>query len=79
MASVSQFQKLVSRNQDIAKLVEKGYAITFDSGWMILRDIPHLDQQGVLHWGLSVRDVLHVPRNPPRPQYTKLRSFRRRR
>jgi hypothetical protein len=28
---------------------------------------------------VTVRDVQHVARNPPRPQYTKLRSFRRRR
>lgn len=60
MASVSQFQKLVSRNQDIAKLVEKGYAITFDSGWMILRDIPYLDQQGALHWGAIATKLVPV-------------------
>ncbi len=60
MASASQFQKLVSRNQDIAKLVEKGYAITFDSGWMILRDIPYLDQLGVLHWGAIATKLVPV-------------------
>lgn len=60
MASVSQFRKLVSRNQDIAKLVEKGYAITFDSGWMILRDIPYLDQQGALHWGAIATKLVPV-------------------
>lgn len=60
MASVSQFQKLVSLNQDIAKLVEKGYAITFDSGWMILRDIPYLDQQGALHWGAIATKLVPV-------------------
>ena len=60
MASVSQFQKLVSRNLDIAKLVEKGYAITFDSGWMILRDIPYLDQQGALHWGAIATKLVPV-------------------
>ena len=60
MASASQFQKLVSRNQDIAKLVEKGYAITFDSGWMVLRDIPYLDQLGGLHWGAFATKVVPV-------------------
>lgn len=60
MASVSQFRKLVSRNQDLAKLVEKGYAVTFDSGWMILRDIPYLDQQGALHWGSIATKLVPV-------------------
>lgn len=60
MVSVSQFRKLVSRNQDIAKLVEKGYAVTFDSGWMILRDIPYLDQQGALHWGAIATKLVPV-------------------
>ena len=60
MASDSQFRKLVSRNQDIAKLVEKGYAVTFDSGWMILRDIPYLDQHRELHWGAIATKLVPV-------------------
>lgn len=60
MASASLFRKLVSRNQDLAKLVEKGYAVTFDSGWMILRDIPYLDQLGALHWGAIATKLVPV-------------------
>jgi hypothetical protein len=60
MASDSQFQKLASRNPDIARLVEKGYAVTFDSGWMILRDIPYLDQQGALAWGAIATKLVPV-------------------
>lgn len=60
MASASLFRKLVSRNQDIAKLVERGYAVTFDSGCMVLRDIPYLDQQGGLHWGAIVTKLVSV-------------------
>lgn len=60
MASDSQFRKLVSRNQDIAKLVEKGYAVTFDSGWMILRDIPYLDQHRELLWGAIATKLVPV-------------------
>lgn len=37
------YQKLVSHNDDIRRLVEKGYAITFDSNCMVIRDIPYLD------------------------------------
>lgn len=39
------FQKLVSHNDDIRRLVEKGYAVAFDSGYMVIRDIPYLDKQ----------------------------------
>lgn len=60
MASASLFQKLVSRNQDIARLVEKGYAVTFDSGWMVLRDIPYLDPQGMLHLGAIATKFVDV-------------------
>lgn len=40
------FQKLVSHNGDIKRLVEKGYAVAFDSNYLIVRDIPYLDDQG---------------------------------
>lgn len=41
---------LVSRNDDIRRLVEKGYAIAFDSNqYLVVRDIPYLDA------GLEVR------------------------
>jgi hypothetical protein len=45
------FQKLVNHNGDIERLVKKGYAVAFDSNYVIIRDIPYLDAQGQLHWG----------------------------
>lgn len=60
MASDSLFRKLVSRNADLAKLVEKGYAVTFDSGWMVIRDIPYLDQHGALHVGAIATKLVFV-------------------
>jgi hypothetical protein len=42
------FKKLVSRNDDIRRLVERGYAIAFDSNYLVVRDIPYLDASG--HW-----------------------------
>lgn len=48
------FQKLVSHNDDIRRLVEKGYAIAFDSGYLIVRDIPYLDYERKLQIGAIV-------------------------
>jgi hypothetical protein len=49
------FQKLVSHNDDIRRLVKKGYAVGFDAGnYLVVRDIPYLDQSGALHWGAIV-------------------------
>ena len=48
------FQKLVSHNADIRRLVDKGYAVGFDSNYMIVRDIPYLDDKGQLRNGAIV-------------------------
>lgn len=48
------FRKLVSHNDDIRRLVEKGYAVGFDSNHLIVRDIPYLDERGALQWGAFV-------------------------
>ena len=42
---------LVSHNQDLRKLVEKGYAVSIDSSNLVVRDIPYLDSAGTLQWG----------------------------
>lgn len=38
------YHKLVSHNDDIKRLVEKGYAVSFDSNYLVVRDIPYLDE-----------------------------------
>lgn len=48
------FQELVSHNRDIEQLLLKGYAIALDSGHLVVRDIPYLDDQGALCWGVIV-------------------------
>lgn len=48
------FQKLVSHNEDIRRLVEKGYAVAFDSNYLIIRDIPYLDSKLQLRFGAIV-------------------------
>lgn len=54
------FQKLVSHNDDIRRLVEKGYAVAFDSGYMVIRDIPYLDAHQGLKIGAIVTKFIQV-------------------
>lgn len=48
------FHQLVSHNDDLRRLVEKGYAVAFDSGHLIVRDIPYLDNSCALRIGSIV-------------------------
>lgn len=48
------FQKLVSHNDDIRRLVKKGFAVAFDSNYMVIRDIPYLDSKKQLQVGAIV-------------------------
>jgi hypothetical protein len=48
------FHQLVNRNQDLRHLVEKGYAVAFDSNYLVIRDIPYLDSEGKLQIGAIV-------------------------
>ncbi|WP_392469514.1 ThiF family adenylyltransferase [Sphingobacterium cellulitidis] len=50
----SQFQKLVSHNDDLKKLVEKGYAVSIDNNHLVIRDIPYLNEKGELKIGAIV-------------------------
>jgi len=54
------FQKLVSRNDDIRRLVEKGCAIAFDSNCMVIRDIPYLDAHRQLQIGAIVTKLIFI-------------------
>ena len=54
------FQKLVSRNDDIRRLVERGYAIGFDSNYMVVRDIPYLDGAGQLQTAAFIAKLVFV-------------------
>ena len=48
------FPQLVSHNDDIRRLVEKGYAVAFDSNYLLVRDIPYLDNERKLQIGAIV-------------------------
>ena len=54
------FQKLVNRNPDLARLVERGFAVAFDSNCLIVRDIPYLDANCALNWGAIVAKLEFV-------------------
>lgn len=56
------FQKLVSHNSDISALVTKGYAVGFDSGYLIIRDVPYLDSQLDLAIGAIVSKYIPDPK-----------------
>ncbi|MBU0825479.1 MAG: ThiF family adenylyltransferase [Alphaproteobacteria bacterium] len=45
---------LASHNDDIRRLVERGYAVTFDSDYLVVRDIPYLNNARELQWGAIV-------------------------
>lgn len=54
------FQKLVNHNDDIKKLVEKGYAVSIDSNHLIIRDVPYLGSDRDLQIGAIVSKYLDV-------------------
>lgn len=55
MGWTSLLRQLESHNDDIRRLVDKGYAVAVDStNHMIVRDIPYLDANGTLQWGAFV-------------------------
>lgn len=57
------FHQLVNHNDDIRRLVEKGYAVAFDSGYLIVRDIPYLDAERKLQTGAIVAKLVFTDQN----------------
>lgn len=54
------YQKLVSRNPDLAALVERGFAVAFDSNCLVIRDIPYLGSTGELQVGAIVAKMVFI-------------------
>lgn len=48
------FHQLVSHNDDLRRLIEKGYAVAIDGGYLLIRDIPYLNSLKALEWGAFV-------------------------
>lgn len=52
------FLELVSHNNDLKRLVDKGYAVGFDSEHLVVRDIPFLDKDKNLRHGALVTKLV---------------------
>lgn len=51
---------LVNHNDDIKRLVEKGYALSIDSNFLVIRDIPYLDGAKALQIGAIVSKLVFI-------------------
>jgi len=56
-------QTLVSHNDDLRRLVDRGYAVGYGDGYLIVRDIPYLDGQGSLQGGAIVAKLVFQDRD----------------
>lgn len=55
------FAKLVSRNDDLRRIVERGFAAAFDdTNHLVIRDVPYLNDRGELAWGAIVTKLVFV-------------------
>lgn len=52
--------ELASHNDDIRRLLEKGYALGVDEGYLVVRDVPYLDNQGSLQTGAIVAKLVYI-------------------
>lgn len=53
----------MNRNPDLQKLIDRGYAVAFDSGYLVVRDIPYLDGVGELKIGAIVATLVYRDNN----------------
>lgn len=58
---------LANHNEDLKRLLDKGYAVGFDSNCLLVRDIPYLDAAGSLQWGMIVSKLIFVDEHHVRP------------
>ncbi len=59
---------LASRNPDLQRLLEKGYALALDSNYLVVRDVPYLDSTGQLQRGAIVAKFVDVDTVTVRPE-----------
>lgn len=57
------FQKLVNHNEDIAKLVKTGFAVSIVNNHLVVRDIPYLDHEGNLKFGAIISPFTMIDEN----------------
>jgi ThiF family len=54
------FHQLANHNDDLRRILDKGYAVAIDGGYLIIRDIPYLDAHKQLQWGAFVAKLEFV-------------------
>lgn len=59
---------LASRNPDLQALLDKGYALAFDSNYLVVRDIPYLDAAGQLQRSAMVAKLVFENEVTVRPE-----------
>lgn len=52
--------ELASHNDDIRRLLDIGYALGVDEGYLVVRDVPYLDSSGALQTGAIVAKLIYV-------------------
>jgi hypothetical protein len=62
------FPELANHNEDLRRLLERGYAITEDHGYFVVRDIPYLDNNGDLKTGAIVVKFVDIDGKKVKPQ-----------
>ena len=51
---------LVNHNDDLRRLIDKGYSIAIDGGYLVVRDIPYLDSEMQLQIGAIVAKLVFI-------------------
>jgi len=49
--------ELANHNEDVRRLIERGYALKLDSSYLVIRDIPYLDHERKLRIGAFVEKI----------------------
>jgi hypothetical protein len=52
------FLELASHNEDLRRLLDRGYAVAVDTNYLVVRDIPYLDQDGALQTAAIVTKLV---------------------
>jgi hypothetical protein len=60
MESNSKLSILVSHNKDLKELIDKGYSVSILDNYLVVRDIPYLDDKQNLHIGVIVSKVIFI-------------------
>ncbi|MGD9786058.1 MAG: DUF6791 domain-containing protein [Hyphomicrobiaceae bacterium] len=55
--------ELANHNDDIRRLLEKGYALRLDSAHLVVRDIPYLDSDGKRQTGVIATILVYRDKN----------------